>query len=85
VGQAQKRVTIRLRRHVKEKMFTKCTTAYLLEANVASLSMKQASYIIIVVYPFGGMQKFGSYQESSVDFFFYKQSTNQIAILSSHK
>jgi len=38
-------------------MFTKCTTAYLLEANVASLSMKQTSYIIIVVYPYGGMQK----------------------------
>jgi hypothetical protein len=41
-----------------------------LEANVGSLSMKQASYIIIVVYPYGEMQKFGSYQESCVDFFF---------------
>jgi len=38
-----------LSRHVKEKMFTKCTTAYLLEADFASLSTKQASYIIIVV------------------------------------
>jgi hypothetical protein len=56
---------------MKEKMFTKCITAYLLEANVAFLGMKQASYIIIVVYPYGGMQTFGSYQESCMDFFFF--------------
>ena len=37
-----------------------------------------ARYIIIVVYPYGGMQNFGSYQESCVDFFF--TSSQQIKL-----
>lgn len=41
---------------MKEKIFIKCTAAYLLEANVAPLSMKHTSCIIIVVYPHGEMQ-----------------------------
>ena len=76
---------------MKEKMFTKYTIAYLFEVNVACLSMKQASYIIIVVYPYGGTQKVWKLSRELCGlllfffFFFYKQSTNQTTVWCLHK
>jgi hypothetical protein len=63
-----------------KKKFTKCTTAYLLETNVASLSVKQASYIIIVVYPYGDMQKVWKFSRELCGLIFYMQSTNQTTV-----
>jgi hypothetical protein len=51
----QRSTGVRLRRLVKEKTGTKLQTANLLEAKVASLSLKWTNYKIIMVYPSGGM------------------------------
>jgi hypothetical protein len=55
VGYIQKRTAVGSRRHVKEKICTQLSTAYLLEANITSLSLKQTGYIIIEVQLSGEM------------------------------